>query len=51
MFIGCAAGIMLQSVTGYLRLALVSVWNSAPREKFFGTFLLVLTKFWRGAGH
>ena len=29
----CLSG-MLQSVTEYLRLALVSLWNSTPRERF-----------------
>ena len=30
---------MLQSVTKYLTLTLVFMWNSAPREKFNGYFL------------
>ena len=44
----------LQSVTGYLRVALVFVWHSALRKRFncyfLGLFLLVLTKFsfWLG---
>ena len=44
----------LQSVTGYLRVALVFMWHSALRKRFncyfLGLFLLVLTKFsfWRG---
>ena len=40
----------LQPFAGCLRLALVFVWNSALREKFFKSFSLVLTKFsfWQG---
>ena len=46
----------LQSFTGYLRLTLVFMWNSALREKFnfsfSKSFLFALTKFsfWRGLG-
>ena len=46
--------LILQSVTKYLRLTLVFVWKSAPREKFnryfSRLFLVVLTKFlfWQG---
>ena len=31
-------GFYLQSVAKYLRLTLVSMWNSAPRENFNGYF-------------
>ena len=47
-------GFQGQSVTKYMRLTLVFMLNSSLREKFncyfFGTFLLVLTKFlfWQG---
>ena len=49
----CAAGWVggggLQSVVGYLGLALVFVWNGALRERFnccfFGDFLLALVEF------
>ena len=48
------AGFLLQSVTGYLGLALVFIWDEALRERFnryfSGLFLLVLAKFsfWQG---
>ena len=53
---GCGLG--LRWVAGCLGLALVFVWGGALRWGggggvncyFFGTFLLVLAKFWRGAG-
>ena len=40
----------LQSFTGYLRLTLVFMWNSALREKFNFSFLVVFKKlsFWQG---
>ena len=45
----CENQSLLQSVTKYLRLTLVFMWNSAPRENLIAIFRdLVLTKvlFW-----